>query len=87
MRKAFKAHRRAILMAAFVGVIVLAIGALIAPVSTAAGSSICTYYNNAAHTTVVGKFGKDCCNNNVAWGVKTAYSTCGACFVCVPPPR
>ena len=57
-----------------------------APV-TAATSSNCTYYSDASHTTVVGQFGKDCCNNTIAWGVKTQYSVCGGCFVCVPPPR
>jgi hypothetical protein len=47
----------------------------------------CTYYNNAAHTTVVGQFGYDCCNNPVHWGRKSAYSSCGGCFVCFPPPQ
>ena len=47
----------------------------------------CTYYNNAAHTTIVGQFGYDCCNNRVAWGRKTAYSSCGGCFHCFPPPQ
>jgi len=56
-----------------------------APV-TFATSSNCTYYNNASHTTVVGQFGKDCCNNTVAWGVKTQFSSCGGCFICFPPP-
>lgn len=59
-----------------------------APVSEAAPGSNCTYYSDASKTTVVGQFGKDCCNNNVAWGTKTAYSTCSsACFICYPPPR
>lgn len=49
--------------------------------------SNCTYYNNAAHTTIVGQFGYDCCNNLVKWGRKTAFSECGGCFPCVPPPR
>ncbi len=56
------------------------------PVTSAAAGSNCTYYNNAAHSTVVGQFGKDCCNNTVAWGVKTQYSACGGCFICFPPP-
>lgn len=47
----------------------------------------CTYYNNAAHSKVVGQFGYDCCNNPVAWGKKTQYSSCGGCFPCFPPPR
>jgi hypothetical protein len=49
--------------------------------------SNCTYYNNAAHTQVVGQFGYDCCNNPVAWGKKTAFKSCGGCFPCIPPPR
>lgn len=50
-------------------------------------ASNCTYYNNALHTTVVGRFGYDCCNNPVAWGKKSPYSVCGGCFPCVPPPH
>jgi Family of unknown function (DUF6289) len=53
----------------------------------AATSSSCTYYSDASHTTVVGRYGKDCCNNTVAWGVKTQYSECGGCLICYPPPR
>jgi len=53
----------------------------------AVAASNATYYSNAAHTTVVGKFGRDCCNNAVAWGVKTKYVVYGGCFPCVPPPR
>ncbi|HEY3569488.1 MAG TPA: DUF6289 family protein [Thermoanaerobaculia bacterium] len=52
----------------------------------AATSSNCTYYSDASHATVVGQYGKDCCNNTVAWGVKTQYSVCGGCFICYPPP-
>ena len=54
-----------------------------APIQAA---SNCTYYSDASHTTVVGQYGKDCCNNTVAWGVKTQYSVCGGCFICFPPP-
>ncbi|HET9209010.1 MAG TPA: DUF6289 family protein [Thermoanaerobaculia bacterium] len=54
--------------------------------TTAAAASNCTYYSDASHTTVVGQYGKDCCNNTVAWGVKTQYSVCGGCFICYPPP-
>jgi uncharacterized protein DUF6289 len=58
-----------------------------APVSEAAAGSNCTYYSDASKNTVVGQFGKDCCNNNVAWGTKTQFSTCStACFICYPPP-
>lgn len=50
-------------------------------------ASNCTYYSDASRTTVVGQYGYDCCNNKVAWGRKTAYSVCGGCFPCTPPPR
>ena len=50
-------------------------------------ASNCTYYMNSQKTIVVGQFGYDCCNNPVAWGRKTKYSTCGGCFPCDPPPR
>lgn len=60
---------------------------MIATVPSVDAASNCTYYSDAAHTTVVGQFGYDCCNNKIAWGVKTQYSSCSAaCFVCTPPP-
>lgn len=56
------------------------------PVSEAATN--CTYYSDASHTTVVGRFGRDCCNNQIAQGVKTQFSECSsACLICYPPPR
>lgn len=78
---------RAILGTLLLGVIVLAVIVLAMPTNQAAPSGNCTYYNNAAHSKVVGQFGYDCCNNYVAWGVKTKYSVCGGCFICYPPPR
>jgi len=45
-----------------------------------------TYYSNALHTTIVGRFGYDCCNNPVAWGKKSQFASTGGCFPCVPPP-
>lgn len=62
-----------------------ALGALFSAPSVEAASN-CTYYSDASHTTVVGKFGYDCCNNKISWGSKTQYSVCGACFICYPPP-
>jgi len=53
----------------------------------AQAASNCTYYSNGSHSTVVGQFGYDCCNNPVAWGVKTKFKECGGCFPCFPPPR
>ncbi|HMB70263.1 MAG TPA: hypothetical protein VKU85_13185 [bacterium] len=53
----------------------------------ALAASNCTYYSNGSHSTVVGQFGYDCCNNPVAWGVKTKFKVCGGCFPCFPPPR
>ena len=58
----------------------------LAPVSEAASGSNCSYFSDPGHTTLVGRFGRDCCNNNVAWGVKTAFSECSsACLLCTPP--
>jgi hypothetical protein len=52
----------------------------------AAPAGNCTYYSDATRTTVVGKFGKDCCNNVIAWGTRTSFFQCGGCFICTPPP-
>ena len=79
--------RQALLATVMLGVAAVTTLALTASPAPAAASSNCTYYSDASKTTVVGKFGKDCCNNNVAWGVKTKWSTCGGCFICFPPPR
>ena len=52
----------------------------------AAAAANCSYYNNANHSTLVGQFGRDCCNNTVAWGTKTSFSECSSvCLLCVPP--
>ncbi|HEY9420954.1 MAG TPA: DUF6289 family protein [Thermoanaerobaculia bacterium] len=59
-----------------------------ASTTSAAPAGNCTYYSSASKTQVVGQFGKDCCNNTVAWGVRTSYYQCSqACFLCVPPPQ
>lgn len=68
------------------GAATLATTALLAPSSEAAPGGSCTYYSDASHTQVVGRFGRDCCNNQVAWGIKTPFVSCGACFICYPPP-
>ncbi len=76
------------LLFGIIGVALLGVVALAALSGGAArAASNCTYYSNAAHTTIVGQFGYDCCNNPVAWGMKTKYSSCGGCFPCTPPPR
>ena len=70
-------------------ILLLAVAAFAAvgPAVTEASSNNCLYYSDASHTTLVGKFGRDCCNNVYAWGVKTSFSSCSpACFVCFPPP-
>ena len=77
--------------AAFLAAPLLAIAPALTPASATATSaaaavSNCTYYNNAQHTVVVGQFGYDCCNNPVAWGRKSSFSSCGGCFICFPPP-
>lgn len=79
--------KKTLLGAALVGA--LAFGGMIgAEAANAAAANNCTYYSNASHTTVVGEFGYDCCNNKVARGIKTQYSVCSsACLLCVPPPR
>ncbi|MEA2559724.1 MAG: hypothetical protein QOH06_1228 [Acidobacteriota bacterium] len=64
---------------------ILALAAMVTVPSLDAASN-CTYYSNASHTTVVGQYGYDCCNNKVAWGIKTQFSVCGGCFICYPPP-
>ena len=81
------AIRRTVFASMLMGVIIFAVVALSVSPAPAAPAGNCTYYNNAAHQTVVGQFGKDCCNNPVAWGVKTKWSSCGGCFICFPPPR
>jgi len=80
-------RRRAILATLLFTAAVLTIFVLTIPSGEAAAGSNCTYYSDASKTTVVGQFGKDCCNNPVAWGRKSQYSTCGGCFICFPPPR
>lgn len=60
--------------------------ALLAPSSEAAPGANCTYYDESL-TTVVGQYGRDCCNNQIAWGQKTPHYECGGCFTCTPPPR
>jgi glucose uptake protein GlcU len=75
-------------VAVMVAIVVLAAGFVITATSQEAlAASNCTYYSNGSHTTVVGQFGYDCCNNPVAWGVKTQFKVCGGCFLCFPPPR
>ena len=78
---------RKVLVGALLVTLLAAIMIVALPSRGIEAASNCTYYSNAAHTTVVGQFGYDCCNNPVAWGRKTAYKVCGGCFPCVPPPR
>ncbi|MFL6196047.1 MAG: DUF6289 family protein [Thermoanaerobaculia bacterium] len=67
---------------------VLGMAVFAASSATAAPAGNCTYYSDASKTTVAGQFGKDCCNNTVAWGTRTSYYSCSsACFICYPPPR
>jgi hypothetical protein len=80
-------RRRALFATVLLTVTILTVFVLTVPSGEAAPSGNCTYYSNASHTTVVGQFGKDCCNNTVAWGHKTQFSSCGGCFICFPPPR
>ncbi|WP_437492566.1 DUF6289 family protein [Sorangium sp. So ce1014] len=68
------------------GAAMLGTTALLAPSSEAAPGANCTYYSDESHTTVVGQYGRDCCNNPIAWGTKTPHHECGGCFLCTPPP-
>lgn len=57
------------------------------PSINAASAGNCTYYSDATHTHVVGEYGRDCCNNYIHWGTKTAFHQCSnACLPCQPPP-
>lgn len=40
------------------------------------GPYVCSYYNNAAHSTVVGARGIGCCGSIISWGVTSKYSVC-----------
>lgn len=80
-------RQRVVLVAALMVALLVAAAVLTLRAPDAQAASNCTYYSNAAHTTIVGQFGFDCCNNRVAWGIKTSFKTCGGCFYCVPPPR
>lgn len=68
-----------------VAALAVTVTVLAIPTVEAAPAGNCTYYNNANHSKVVGQFGYDCCNNYVAWGKRTAHSSCGGCFICFPP--
>jgi len=58
-----------------------------APVTEAALTGLCTYYNNAQHSQVVGQRGKDCCGNPVNWGITSSFFECHQeyCVWCPPP--
>lgn len=57
------------------------------PSINTASAGNCTYYSDATHTQVVGEYGRDCCNNDIHWGTKTAFHQCSkACLPCQPPP-
>jgi hypothetical protein len=86
MTETLRSSRKLLLAAALLVLLASCIAAFV-PAVDAATSSNCTFYSDASHTTVVGQYGYDCCNNRVAWGSKTAYSVCGGCFICYPPPR
>ena len=82
-----KSKRSRILLIATLFLVGMLVGVTTHAPTDAVAASNATYYNNAAHTQVVGQFGYDCCNNPVAWGMKTKFVTYGGCFVCFPPPR
>jgi len=85
MTRPTSAVLRRVILATVLCLVSVALVVLAVPSSQAAPSGNCTYYSNGSYTTVVGQFGYDCCNNYVAWGVKTRFSRCGGCFICFPP--
>jgi hypothetical protein len=89
MHRIVSAARQWIILATLTAGTAIAATAVVLPSSSeAAPGSNCTYYSDANHTTIVGRFGTDCCNNKIAWGEKTPYAECGAvCLPCFPPPR
>ena len=50
-------------------------------------TGLCTYWNDASHSQIVGQRGKDCCGNPVNTGVTSAYFECHqeVCIWCPPP--
>ncbi|KYF52889.1 hypothetical protein BE08_26785 [Sorangium cellulosum] len=87
MRRLGTATRLRLFFAALTaGAAMVGTTALLAPSSEAAPGANCTYYSDASLTTVVGQYGRDCCNNQIAWGSKTQHYQCGGCFTCTPPP-
>ncbi len=87
MRRLSTATRLRFFFAALTaGATMLGTTALLAPSSEAAPGANCTYYSDDSLTTVVGQYGRDCCNNQIAWGTKTPHYECGGCFTCTPPP-
>lgn len=81
-----KSRGRVVLVAALLLALLVTAAVLTVSSPDVQAAANCTYYNNAAHTMVVGQFGYDCCNNPVAWGRKSSFSVCGGCFPCIPPP-
>jgi hypothetical protein len=88
LRSTPAARWRLILAALISGAAIGATTFVVVPSSSeAAPGKNCTYYDSS-YTTVVGQYGKDCCNNMIAWGQKTRYAACSdACLLCTPPPR
>ena len=75
--------RKLLLVLAVVAVATLAA----APVTEAIQNGLCTYYNNAQHSQVVGQRGFDCCGNPVNWGITSSFVFCHQeyCVWCPPP--
>lgn len=83
----FKSRHPRILLIAALFLVGLLFGVTMHSPPDAAAVSNATYFSNGSYTQVVGQFGYDCCNNPVAWGIKTKFVVYGGCFPCVPPPR
>jgi len=79
--------RRTVLAALVFAVLALALVASAPQPVHAALQGLCTYWNNANHSQVVGQRGEDCCGNPVNWGTTSAYVACHQeyCIWCPPP--
>ncbi|HEX7180717.1 MAG TPA: DUF6289 family protein [Thermoanaerobaculia bacterium] len=84
MNRVFSAVAKKLIFA----LVVLAIAVFAAaPGIEAALQGLCTYYNNAQHSQIVGQRGVDCCGNPVNWGATSSYYECHQeyCVWCPPP--
>jgi hypothetical protein len=75
-RAASSAVRKIVLMLLVLAVVAFAMTANVQRVEAVGNLYVCTYYSDAAHTTVVGARGGGCCGRTTNWGVTSPYSVC-----------